>query len=68
MAAHIVAFLLALVKQLAPADAAMRKGGWPRNLVPQLRGKRLGLVGTGAIGRKVAAIAKGLGMEHEIPH
>jgi D-3-phosphoglycerate dehydrogenase len=51
------------VKQIAPADAAMRKGGWPRNLVPQLRGKRLGLVGTGLIGREVAAMCKGLGME-----
>jgi D-3-phosphoglycerate dehydrogenase len=41
----------------------MRQGGWPRNLVPQLRGKRLGLVGTGLIGREVAAMARGLGME-----
>ena len=50
-------------KQLVPADQAMRQGGWPRNLVPQLRGKRLGLVGTGLIGREVAAMARGLGME-----
>ena len=63
VAEHTVALMLAVVKQLAPADAAMRQGGWPRNLVPQLRGKRLGLIGTGLIGREVAAMAKGLGME-----
>ena len=63
VAEHTVALMLAVVKQLAPADAAMRQGGWPRNLVPQLRGKRLGLIGTGLIGREVAVMAKGLGME-----
>ena len=63
VAEHTVALMLAAAKQIVPADRAMRQGGWPRNLVPQLRGKRLGLVGTGLIGREVAAMAKGLGME-----
>jgi D-3-phosphoglycerate dehydrogenase len=63
VAEHTVALMLAAAKQLASADQAMRQGGWPRNLVPQLRGKRLGLVGTGLIGREVATMAKGLGMQ-----
>lgn len=63
VAEHTVALMLALVKQLAPADRAVRQGGWPRNLVPQLRGKRLGILGTGLIGREVAAMGKGLGLE-----
>jgi phosphoglycerate dehydrogenase-like enzyme len=63
VAEHTVALMLAVVKQLAQADREMRKGGWPRNLVPQVRGKRLGLIGTGVIGREVAAMAKGLKME-----
>lgn len=63
VAEHTVALMLAVAKQLVPADQAMRQGGWPRNLVPQLRGKRLGLIGTGLIGREVAAMARGLGME-----
>jgi phosphoglycerate dehydrogenase-like enzyme len=63
VAEHTVALILAVVKQLAPADRAMRRGGWPRNLVPQLRGKRLGLIGTGLIGREVAAMGRGLGLE-----
>ncbi len=63
VAEHTVGMMLAAVKQFAQADQAMRQGGWPRNLVPQLRGKRLGLVGTGLIGREVAAMGRGLGME-----
>ena len=63
VAEHTVALMLAVVKQLAQADRAMRQGGWPRNLVPQLRGKRLGLIGTGLIGREVAAMGRGLGLE-----
>jgi phosphoglycerate dehydrogenase-like enzyme len=63
VAEHTVGLMLALVKQIVPCDAAMRKGGWPRNLVPQLRGKRLGLIGTGLIGGEVAGMARGLGME-----
>jgi phosphoglycerate dehydrogenase-like enzyme len=63
VAEHTVALILAVAKQLAQADRAMRQGGWPRNLVPQLRGKRLGLIGTGLIGREVASMCRGLGLE-----
>jgi D-3-phosphoglycerate dehydrogenase len=63
VAEHTVALILAVAKQLAQADRAMRHGGWPRNLVPQLRGKRLGLIGTGLIGREVASMGRGLGLE-----
>jgi D-3-phosphoglycerate dehydrogenase len=62
VAEHALALTLAVVKQLAPADRAMRQGGWPRNLVPQLREKRLGIIGTGLIGREVAAMGKGVGL------
>jgi len=60
---HTVALMLAVLKQLVSADQAIRQGGWPRNLVPQLRGKRLGIIGTGLIGREVACMGKGLGLE-----
>jgi phosphoglycerate dehydrogenase-like enzyme len=63
VAEHTVALMLSVAKQLSQADVAMRQGGWPRNLVPQLRGKRLGIIGTGLIGREVAALGKGLGLE-----
>jgi len=63
VAEHTAALMLALVKQLAPADRGVRQGDWPRNLVPQLRGKRLGIIGTGLIGREVADMGKGLGLD-----
>src|SRR5512136_2907026 len=63
VAEHTVALILAVAKQLPQADRAMRQGGWPRNLVPQLRGRRLGIIGTGLIGREVAAMGRGLGLE-----
>jgi D-3-phosphoglycerate dehydrogenase len=63
VAEHTLALMLAVTKRLLPADQAMRQGGWPRNLVPQLRGKRLGIVGTGLIGRELAAMGKALGMD-----
>ncbi len=63
VAEHTLALMLGVVKQLALGDQAIRQGGWPRNLVPQLRGKRLGIIGTGLIGREVAAMANGLGLD-----
>ncbi len=63
VAEHTVALMLAIVKQIAQADRGMREGGWPRNLVPQLRGKRLGLIGTGLIGREVAGLVRGFGLD-----
>ena len=63
VAEHTVALMLAVAKQLVPADSGVRQGGWPRNLVPQLRGKRLGILGTGLIGREVAAMGQGIGLE-----
>ncbi len=63
VAEHTVALMLAAAKQLVPGDQGVRQGGWPRNLVPQLRGKRLGILGTGFVGCEVAAMAKGLGLQ-----
>ena len=63
VAEHTVALMLAVAKQLVPADSGVRQGGWPRNLVPQVRGKRLGILGTGLIGREVAAMGQGIGLE-----
>ena len=62
VAEHTLALMLAVVKQLVLADQGVRQGGWPRNLVLQLRGKRFGIIGTGLIGREVAAMGKGLGL------
>jgi len=62
VAEHTLALILAVAKQLVHVDRQVRDQHWPRAMVTQLRGKTLGLIGTGAIGREVASLARGIGM------
>jgi D-3-phosphoglycerate dehydrogenase len=57
--------LLAVARNVAQADAAMKAGRWDRKAFAgvELQGKRLGVVGFGRIGREVASRGRGLGME-----
>jgi phosphoglycerate dehydrogenase-like enzyme len=58
------ALLLALARHVATHDRRVRAGSWKRTTGVELAGKRLGIVGYGAIGREVAAIARnGLAMD-----
>jgi D-3-phosphoglycerate dehydrogenase len=56
------ALMLNLARQVRAADGAMREGGWPRLLGPELWGKTLGIVGLGRVGKASALIARGFGM------
>ena len=60
-----LALLLALARNIAPADASMKAGSWDRKSFAgvELHGKRLGVVGFGRIGREVAARCRAFGME-----
>jgi D-3-phosphoglycerate dehydrogenase len=60
-----VALMLALARNVAPADAAMKSEKWDRKAFAgeELFGKRLGVVGFGRIGREVAARCRAFGME-----
>jgi D-3-phosphoglycerate dehydrogenase len=66
-AEHALALLLAMVRRIAPLDAAVRAGGWaaaraaPR--LTDLAGQRMGIVGLGRIGRRFGELAQALGME-----
>ncbi len=64
VAEHALALILALAKDLLPLRAAIAAGEWrgAATSVRDIAGLRLGLVGLGAIGRAVAALARGLGM------
>jgi phosphoglycerate dehydrogenase-like enzyme len=62
VAEHTLALIMAAAKQTIAIDREVREGKWPRALVPQLHGKTLGLIGTGAIGREVAWLGKSIGM------
>ncbi len=65
VADHAFGLLLATVRRLPQSDAACRAGVW-RNalpLVPTVSGKRLGILGFGHIGQKLAHRAAGFDME-----
>ncbi len=62
VAEHAIALMLAVTRRIPAMDAAVRAGEWPRALLVQLEGKTLGVVGLGAIGRRVATLAAAFGM------
>jgi D-3-phosphoglycerate dehydrogenase len=62
VAEHTLALMLAVTRQIPAMDRGVRAGQWPRALLVQLEGKTLGVIGLGAIGRRVAALATAFGM------
>jgi len=62
-AEHTIALLLALVHRIPEASASMATGRWDRKHLAgrELCGKRLGVIGFGRIGARVAEIARALG-------
>ena len=58
-----IGLLLALARHLVLHDREIRAGSWSRHTGIELAGRRLGVVGYGAVGRQVAGIAGALGME-----
>jgi D-3-phosphoglycerate dehydrogenase / 2-oxoglutarate reductase len=63
VAEHTVALMFACARELARMDRNTRGGLWVPREGMQLHGKTLGIVGLGGIGREVARIARGIGME-----
>ncbi|HEY2592329.1 MAG TPA: NAD(P)-dependent oxidoreductase, partial [Chloroflexota bacterium] len=57
--------MLAVYRKLLQLDAAVRSGAWRTNepALRELRGKRVGLIGLGYIGREVAARLQAFGAE-----
>ena len=55
--------VLAAARQIAPQHAVIHGGGWTKVLGMELRGRRLGIIGFGGIGREMARICAGIGME-----
>jgi D-3-phosphoglycerate dehydrogenase len=63
VAEHTIALMFACARDVARMDREVRAGIWQPREGMQLLGKTLGIIGLGGIGREVARIAKGLGME-----
>ena len=62
VAEHSLALLMALARKIPQLDLRVREGEWPGGQLTQLSGKTLGVVGTGAVGMRMARIAEGIGM------
>jgi D-3-phosphoglycerate dehydrogenase / 2-oxoglutarate reductase len=63
-AEHTMALMLGLLRHVAAADASVRQGKWDRTRYTgrELRGKTLGIIGLGKIGKAVARRATGFEM------
>jgi D-3-phosphoglycerate dehydrogenase len=64
VAEHTIGLLLAVARRIPQACAALRAGLWQRSrfMGMEVRGKVLGIIGLGRIGREVARRAQGLEM------
>ncbi|MDT7724858.1 MAG: D-3-phosphoglycerate dehydrogenase / 2-oxoglutarate reductase [Actinomycetota bacterium] len=63
---HTAALILALTRRVVPFARQVADGGWDSTAFPpmrRLRGQTLGLVGFGAIARRVATKMRGFGMQ-----
>ncbi|TKJ28352.1 D-2-hydroxyacid dehydrogenase family protein [Blastococcus sp. CCUG 61487] len=55
--------VLAALRHIPREDASMRTGGWQQTLGGDLAGARLGVVGLGRLGSRVATIGQAFGMD-----
>lgn len=62
VAEHTFGLLLALTRNIVNNDRQIKAGGWNRTLVQPVRGKTIGIVGMGRIGRAVATRARAFSM------
>ncbi len=64
-AEHTLALMLAMLRRVPEADASVRSGEWERGRFTgrELRGKVLGIIGLGKIGKAVARRANGFEMK-----
>lgn len=65
VAEHAIMLMLTAAKKTIAIDRMARKGGWVEGRAKgifELKGKTLGIIGVGNIGRRVAHIARGFGM------
>ena len=63
VAEHIIGLMFAVAKRMGFQTPEMKEGRWTQLLNVTLRGKTLGVVGTGHVGREVAKQAQAIGME-----
>jgi phosphoglycerate dehydrogenase-like enzyme len=57
------ALILATLRHIPQEDASVRAGGWQQTIGTDLAGARLGVVGLGSLGSRVATIGQAFGMD-----
>ncbi|MCM8757256.1 MAG: phosphoglycerate dehydrogenase [Candidatus Omnitrophica bacterium] len=64
-AEHTIGLLLAIARNIPQANNSVKSGLWEKKrfMGTELYGKTLGVIGLGRIGRRVANLARGLGMK-----
>ncbi len=62
VADHVFALMLAVARQIPAANRSVAGGRWESFIGPELRGRTLGIVGLGRVGKGVAVRAHGFGM------
>jgi D-3-phosphoglycerate dehydrogenase len=63
VADYAFALMLALARRVVVIDGLCRKGDWGKITTSDVSGKKLGLIGMGAVGRGMVARACGFGMD-----
>ncbi len=63
VAEHAMGLVFAAARHIATMHGIVRSGGWRPMQGMELRGKTLGIVGLGGIGREMARIAAGVGLK-----
>jgi len=56
-----VGLMLDLLRKISMMDRRMRQGGWKRSAGNIIKGKTIGIIGLGRIGKRVAELLQGLG-------
>jgi D-3-phosphoglycerate dehydrogenase len=63
VAEHAMGLVFAAARHIATMHGIVRSGGWRPMQGMELKGKTLGVVGLGGIGREMARIAQGIGLK-----
>jgi len=63
IAEHAIALMLCCLRRIPEMDRRLRAGEWSAENIRGARGRTLGIVGLGAIGKRTAVLGKALGMK-----